>query len=266
MSSGSGTHRLGLGETEPDASPGSPEVVERGRDTSPEPPAGFRTRRTRSARRLGPKLRLPAPPLVDDQAGIRLRPWTTSTGDVSALVAAWADPAIAAANGVPANRSAEAAVRWLAGDAARRAAGRSLDLVVAPLDEDDWVADDDRAAPIAGVAVLGEVGRRNIDLVRRRAEISWWTAAAQRRRRLATAATRLLADWALAEAGGDLVQLWARIDPDNRGSVRVAAAAGFAELGCADGTSVWARTRTTGERHPAAPASLDRPDPGGSDV
>ena len=271
MSSGSGAHRPGLGETEPGASTGSPDVVDRGRDTSPEPPAGARTRRTRPPRRLGPRLRLPAPPLVDDEAGIRLRPWTTSTGDVDALVAAWADPAIAAASGVPTDRSVEAAARWLAGDATRLAAGRSLDLVVAPLDEDGvdeeaGVAAVAGASVVGGAAVLGEVGLRNIDRVRRRAEISWWTAVAQRRRGLATVATRLLADWALAEAGGDLVQLWARIDPLNLASARVAAAAGFAELGCADGTSVWARTRNSRERRPDAPTSPDRPVPGRTDV
>lgn len=278
MSSRSGTHRLGRSATEPGASPARPDVADRGRGPSPAPPAGSRTRRTRSPRRLGPKLRLPAPPLVDHGAGIRLRRWTTSTGDVNALVAAWADPAIAAANGVPANRSAESATRWLADDAARLATGRSLDLVVAPL-EDVGVDEDGRGAGAGGLtavggaaedvraaAVLGEVGLRNIDRVRRRAEISWWIAADQRRRRLATAATRLLADWALDEGGGDLVQLWARIEPHNRASARVAAAAGFAELGCADGTSVWARTRTSRERRPAAPASPDRPEPGGSAV
>lgn len=241
MSSASGTHRLGLGETGPGASPARPSRTQ--------------ARRPRATRPLGAKVALPEPPLVDERSGIRLRPWTTATSDVDALVEAWADPAIAAANGVPANPSADAAARWLAGDPARLAAGRSLDLVVAPLDDartdhprtDDGRTDHDRGAPPdAGAAVLGEVGLRNIDRVRRRAEISWWVAVDHRRRGLAAAATRLLAGWALCEAGGGLVQVWARIDPHNRASGRVAAAAGFVELGRADGTSVWARSAIVG--------------------
>jgi RimJ/RimL family protein N-acetyltransferase len=91
--------------------------------------------------------------------------------------------------------------------------------------------------------VLGEVGVRNVDRRRRRAEISWWIAPEARGRGLATAATRLLAEWALSPEGGDLDQVWARIDPDNVASARVAVAAGFTELGAAGGTRVWARHR-----------------------
>jgi RimJ/RimL family protein N-acetyltransferase len=186
---------------------------------------------------------LPDPPLVDDIAGIRLRPWTTARGDVEALVAAWADPAIAAANGVPHDASAASATRWLAADGARLTAGRCVDLVVDPLaslapTRDDWTHGDDR------LPVLGEVGLRNIDRVRRRAEISWWTAAAQRGRGVATAATRLLTAWALDPAGGGLVQVWARIAPANVASARVAASAGLEYRGTAAGTGIWARTRS----------------------
>ncbi len=196
------------------------------------------------------------PPLVDEEAAIRLRPWTAGAGDIDALVAAWADPAIAAANAVPADPSPEAAAHWLTGDAARRAAGRALDLVVAALDEggvaEGGVAEgggvDDGGEPAASdeVVVLGEVGLRNIDRIHRRAEISWWTSPDHRGRGIATAATRLLTDWALSDTGGGLAQVWARIDPHNRASGRVAAAAGFVELGRADDTSVWARSRPAG--------------------
>ena len=58
---------------------------------------------------------------------------------------------------------------------------------------------------------------------------------------------RLLAEWALAPGGGDLVQVWARTDPADRVSAAVAAAAGFVELGEADGTTVWARARRPAE-------------------
>ena len=193
---------------------------------------------------------LPDPPLVDDVAGIRLRPWTTARGDVDALVSAWADPAIAAANGVPPDASAASATRWLAADGARLTAGRSVDLVVAPLDPtrlDPTRFDPtrhDRTQDDGSLPVLGEVGLRNIDRVRRRAEISRWTAAARRRRGVATAATRLLTAWALDPAGGGLVQVWARIAPTNVPSARVAASAGLEHRGTADGTGIWTRTRS----------------------
>ena len=131
---------------------------------------------------------------------------------------------------MPAEVSTAEAERWIRGEAARRAAGLCLDLVVSPLD--------------GGDTVLGEVGLRNVDPVRRRAEMSWWTASEQRGRGLASAAARLLAGWGLAPEGGDLVQVWARTDPANRGSAAVAVAAGFDELGEADDTTVWSRTRT----------------------
>lgn len=202
MSSTYGTHDLGLAETEPMASP-----------------------------RIG----LPDPPLTDARAGIVLRTWSTTESDVLALVAAWSDPVLAAAEGVPDEVSAVSALRWIRGESRRRAAGRCLDLVVSPLDGDG--------------TVLGEVGLRNIDRRRRRAELSWWTASEHRGRRLASTATRLLADWALARGGMDLVQVWARIDPGNSASRRVAVAAGLRELGVADGTQVWGRARAaaTGE-------------------
>ncbi len=159
-------------------------------------------------------------------ARIVLRPWALS--DVAALVAAWADPVIAAANGVPDDVSVSAATRWIRGGAARRCAGAVLDLVIGPFD--------------GGATVLGEVGLRNVDRARRRAEISWWIAAEHRGGGLAAAAARLLAGWALSAPGG-LDQVWARIDPTNAASARVAAAVGLVALGSADGTVVWSCSR-----------------------
>lgn len=175
--------------------------------------------------------RLPDPPLVDDRAGIVLRPWAATPGDVAALVAAWSDPLLAAADGVPEEVSAAGAARWIRGDAERRAAGACLDLVIAPA-----------GARGGDGTVFGEVGLRNIDQARRRAEVSWWLAPEYRGRGVAAAAARLLAGWALSPAGG-LDQVWARIDPANTVSARVAAAAGLIELGRAGGTTVWSRTR-----------------------
>jgi RimJ/RimL family protein N-acetyltransferase len=173
---------------------------------------------------------LPDPPLADDAAGIVLRPWRATQADVAALVAAWTDPVVAAANGVPDDVSASRAARWIRGDAARRAQGRSLDLVVGPVS----------GAPI----VLGEVGLRNVDRSRGRGEISWWISADHRGQGLAVAAARLLAGWALGDQGG-FRQVWARIDPANRASVGVASSAGLVRLGVGGGAEVWARARET---------------------
>ncbi|HLT69123.1 MAG TPA: GNAT family N-acetyltransferase [Acidimicrobiales bacterium] len=178
-------------------------------------------------RRPGP-IPLPDPPLVDRGAGIVLRPWTSTPTDVAALVAAWRDPAVAAGARVPGDPSPEVAARWIAGADARRARGLALDLVVAPL--------------AGGPAVLGEVGLRNVDRARRRAEVGWWVGAPHRGRGLATAAVRLLVGWALSDAAG-LVQVWARTDPANDASARVAARAGFRRLGEAGGAVVWSRER-----------------------
>jgi RimJ/RimL family protein N-acetyltransferase len=159
---------------------------------------------------------LPDPPLDDPAAGIVLRPWRTTPADAAALAAAWD----AAGRG-----PGESPDAWIAGDAGRRAAGLALDLVVA-LDD----------------AAAGEVGLRNLDDDRRRAEMGWWIAPAHRGRGLATAAVRLLAGWALGPPCG-LVQVWARIEAGNAASARVAAGAGFRRLGrSASGHDVWAVT------------------------
>jgi RimJ/RimL family protein N-acetyltransferase len=181
---------------------------------------------------------LPDPPLVDRDAGVVLRPWAPTPGDVAALVAAWTDPVLAAANGVPDDVSAAAAARWIRGDADRRAAGTCLDLVIGRAGGDDDT-------------VLGEAGLRNIDRQRRRAEISWWVGAEHRGQGLAVTAAGLLVGWALSAPGG-LDQVWARIDPANTSSGRVAAAVGLAPLGPAGGTVVWARTTAA----PAPPSPV----------
>ena len=220
MSAASRTRSRVLGET------GAASSRERARDLARRPSRG-----PSRATGAGVAIALPDPPLVDAAAGIALRPWTAATGDVAALVRAWSDPAVAAFTAVPEDGSAAAAARWLRGDPGRRAAGRCLDLVVGPLD--------------GGSAVLGEVGLRHVDRVRRRAEIGWWIAAEHRGHGLASVATRLVAGWALAHAGG-LDHVWARVDAANVASARVAAAAGFRALGRADGCVVWARSRPAG--------------------
>jgi len=147
-----------------------------------------------------------------------LRPWRPTPGDAAVLAAAWR----AAGSSTT---TADVTLRWISGDADRRAADRALDLVVAS-------AADDATA-------LGEVGLRNLDRPRRRAEIGWWIVPEHRNHGLATAAVRLVSGWALGPPL-DLVRVWARIDPANAASALVAERAGFARIGLADGTDVWA--------------------------
>jgi [ribosomal protein S5]-alanine N-acetyltransferase len=176
----------------------------------------------------GRPLPLPDPPLADPGAGVVLRPWRDAPGDVAALVAAWGDPAVAGTSAVPADRSPAAAARWIAGADGRREAGLALDLVVADAADDG--------------TVLGEVGLRNLDRVRRRAELGWWTAADHRGRGVASAAVGLLAAWSLGPPCR-LGQVWARIAPASPASAAVARRAGLRRLGAAAGTEVWARMR-----------------------
>jgi ribosomal-protein-alanine N-acetyltransferase len=170
-------------------------------------------------------LRLPVPSLQDSRRGVRLRPWRDDPADVAALVAAWHDPLVVAHNPVPRDVSPDAARRWIAGDAERRARGLALDLVIAPVDGDD---------------VWGEVGLHGLDRATGRAEVGWWLAAEARGHGLAAAALNLLATWALSPPLG-LRQVWARIDAANRPSAHAAAAAGFHRLGAAGAADIWSR-------------------------
>jgi RimJ/RimL family protein N-acetyltransferase len=145
---------------------------------------------------------LPDPPL---RAGaLALRPWQPE--DAPALVAAWDDPEIQRWTGVPADRDLEAAERWIAGDAARRARDLSLDLVV------------ERDAEL-----VGEVGLSALDRRAGTAEIGWWTTERHRGRGIASTAAALLVDWASTHLG---VAVLARCDAANPASVEVARRAG----------------------------------------
>jgi len=147
---------------------------------------------------------LPDPPLADGQ--ITLRPW--EPGDASHLSAAWSDPEVTRWTGVPSRTDLEAARRWIAGDADRRARGLSLDLVI---DVDGEVA--------------GEVGLAGLDVAAGTAEIGWWVRPSHRGQRLASRSAELLAAWALDEL--HVQSIVARCHPSNPASGGVARAAGF---------------------------------------
>ena len=136
---------------------------------------------------------------------IVLRPWRQS--DVTALVAAWADPEVQRWTGVPERRDPAAAERWIDGADERRRRWLSLDLVVD-----------------CGGEVVGEVGLSSFDSAAGTAEAGWWTAAPARGQGIATTATTLLVGWATTVLGLD--EVVARCDPANPASRIVAERAG----------------------------------------
>jgi [ribosomal protein S5]-alanine N-acetyltransferase len=165
---------------------------------------------------------LPVPELTD--GAVRLRAWRTS--DAPALVAAWADPDVRRFSSVPAARDEVAAVRWISAEADRRARRLALDLVVSPASGDD---------------VLGEVGLGPFDPARNAAMVGYWVAAPARGRGVATAAVRLVTDWALDGCGLALAALVAATDPDNPASEAVLRSAAFTPLADRDGLRHWVR-------------------------
>jgi RimJ/RimL family protein N-acetyltransferase len=135
-----------------------------------------------------------------------LRPWRPD--DAGSLAAAWADPEIARWTAVPADRSAEAAARWIAGWDERRRRRLALDLVVAPA--------------AAEATVLGEVGASFVD---RPPALGWWVRPEARGQGIAVRAVRLFVGSLLA--AGFVTELVADVDADNLASVAVARHAGF---------------------------------------
>jgi RimJ/RimL family protein N-acetyltransferase len=76
--------------------------------------------------------------------------------------------------------------------------------------------------------------------------IGWWTAEPHRRRGIATEIVRLLTTWALGPQLG-LKILVAEVEPANPGSLAVAMAAGYQEVGRRDdGRLVMAAVAATG--------------------
>lgn len=172
-------------------------------------------------------LPLPEPTL----AGMRclLRPWELR--DAATLVAAWSDPEVRRWLPVPDHPDRAAAADWIAGDADRRRAGLALDLVAVEPVTGPGIGSG--LAVEAAAGVLGEVGLSSFDPEDGVAMIGWWTVDRHRRRGVATEMVRLLTTWALGPPLG-LNVLVAEVEPANPGSVAVALAAGYGEVGRRD--------------------------------
>lgn len=157
-----------------------------------------------------------------------LRPWGSDPRDPATLARAWCDPEVERWTQVPEARAEADAARWIAGEARRRDRGLGVDLVV--------------TVPGDPGAVVGEVGLVVVERGRRWAEVGYWVLPEHRGRGVATAALSLFSHWVLTEL--PIERLFARTDPANVGSQRVASGAGYGRAGeLADATVVWVRDR-----------------------
>jgi RimJ/RimL family protein N-acetyltransferase len=140
---------------------------------------------------------------------IRLR--VQSDADVAGLVAACQDPEIARWTLLPSPYTREDARKWIALAEGQRRRGTAYHQLIVG-------ADDDRLLGAIGVELRSEDGRIYGDL-------GYWLAADARGHGHATAALRLLTDWALESLGLEWLQIV--IDPRNAPSRRVAERAGY---------------------------------------
>lgn len=141
-------------------------------------------------------------------AGILLRPWRQD--DVPALVAACQDPQTVRYTSVPEGYTQDDALKLVY---------RS-----APLAYENRTAASFAVVDAADGSLLGMAGLVRWAPVPRRAEVGYWIASWARGRGVATAATRVLLDWAF-ELGVERVELLA--EPENGGSLAVARRCGF---------------------------------------
>lgn len=170
---------------------------------------------------------LPDPPLATPR--LQLRPWRPA--DAAALVGAWADPEVARWTGVPAVADLAAAARWIAGTAALRDAGASIDLVIE-----------------VGGAVAGEVGAVAVPDHAAAVEVGWWLGAAHRGQGLAREAVRLFTGWLIGPTGPGVAEAVARCAIANPAAGRVAAGSGYLLAGTTEreDLEIWRAARGGG--------------------
>jgi RimJ/RimL family protein N-acetyltransferase len=147
-------------------------------------------------------------PVTIEAGALSLRPWTED--DAEQVLAAFADPVIAAWNPRLPLSGLDAARRWVASRATGWASGASC----------FWAVVDSTSG-----SLLGSTGLRYIDPIDHGAVASYWTLAPARGRGVATAALTAATDWGFAELGLHRVQLAHALA--NEASCRVAGKAGF---------------------------------------
>lgn len=156
------------------------------------------------------ELRYPIEALLGDL--VQIRPWR-SPDDLPCVEAAATDPDIPAGTTVPADFTAASGAAFLGRQHARLNRGEGISQAVV-----------ERAS---GEAVgLVYLDRRPQPWI---AGLGYWLIPSARGRHLASAAVRLVSDWALREL--EILRLEAWVAPDNVPSQRVLVRAGFAQEG-----------------------------------
>jgi RimJ/RimL family protein N-acetyltransferase len=130
--------------------------------------------------------------------------------DLPAIVAACQDAEIPRWTRVPEPYGESDARTWFEQEAARRARGDQLGLLVVDADRD---------------RLLGSVGIVHVDWEEGRCELGYWVVREARGRGIATRAVKLLAGWIFEALPIDRVEICA--EPENTGSRLVAERTGF---------------------------------------
>jgi RimJ/RimL family protein N-acetyltransferase len=139
---------------------------------------------------------------------VRLRAWQPA--DAPAVLAACQDPAIQEFTRVPVPYRREHADDFIALAAQEWRSGASASFAVTDM---------------TGRRLWGACGLHNVDRFTGMAEVGYWVAPAARGRGVATAALRLITEWALGPAR--LRRVYAKVEQVNLASVAVARAVGY---------------------------------------
>jgi ribosomal-protein-alanine N-acetyltransferase len=154
-------------------------------------------------------LAYPDPELADGR--VRLRRWSLS--DLACIEAAATDHRIPEGTSVPALFTAEEGAAFIHRQWSRIRDGVGVSQAVVD-------AGTDQAVGLAWLSLRPQPGVGGV---------GYWVIPAARRRGYATAAVRLLSDWALSAVGLDRVEAW--VEPDNTASQGVLLSSGFDQEG-----------------------------------
>ncbi len=140
---------------------------------------------------------------------VRLRGMTAA--DARVVNQASVDPEIALFTRFDQPRDVRDTSAWIESQPTLRRRGQAIDFGI---------------LPVGGVVLIGSIGISQIQVEDRRAQIECWIGSRSRGRGFATAALRLLSDWAMGPPL-DLVRLELAIDARNIAAGRAAERAGY---------------------------------------